>query len=86
LRLTGLGPVSLKPSRAYLFAEAAALTLRDPLPEQHSRFYVSSAGLGFRAAGTAGWLANLDFALPLRSTPYTGRGQPRLLFRLAYDF
>lgn len=66
--------------RVYAFADAGQLRLRDPLPEQESRFSLASVGLGtsFRLARYVN--GRLDLGFPLKNGQRTERFDPRLNF------
>ncbi|AHF93385.1 hemin-binding protein [Opitutaceae bacterium TAV5] len=72
--------------RFYVFAEWAGLTLRDPLPDQDSRFQLASIGAGTRLKFREHYNGSLDFGLPLLSEGRTDRYEPRLTFRLWAEF
>lgn len=68
--------------RAYLFADAGQLRLRDPLPEQQHRFTLASVGLGTNFRIGPQISARFDLAYPLKAGPRTERHDPRLTFNL----
>lgn len=68
------------------FLDAGAVELVQPLPGQTRSFQMASAGAGFRARAGRSFVAALDFAVPLRDTNRTQAGDPRVHFRLAYEF
>lgn len=72
--------------RVHAFFDAAEVRIQNPLPGQQARFRLSSVGLGFRAKALQSFAASMDLAWPLESTQRTQAGQPRLHFRVAYDF
>ncbi|MBX9964847.1 MAG: BamA/TamA family outer membrane protein [Burkholderiales bacterium] len=71
---------------AHAFLEGAELLLQNPLPGQQGRTRLSSAGLGLRARGPRNLVATADLGWPFEYTRYTSAGDPRLQFRVAYDF
>ncbi|WP_175175432.1 ShlB/FhaC/HecB family hemolysin secretion/activation protein [Achromobacter pestifer] len=77
---------SVREWRLYAFAEAAALRLRDPLPEQDSRYALASVGLGTRMRLYDWFSAGLDWGYPLRDGPNTKKHDPRLNFNLRASF
>lgn len=72
--------------RVYAFADAGQLRLRDPLPEQESRFSLASVGIGtsFRLARYVN--GRLDLGFPLKDGPRTDRGDPRLNFSVTASY
>lgn len=68
--------------RAYLFADAGQLRLREPLPEQQHRFTLASVGLGTNLRIGQQLSARFDLAYPLKAGPRTERHDPRLTFNL----
>ena len=68
--------------RAYVFADAAELRLRSPLPQQDDRFSLASVGVGtsFRLGTRVS--GRLDLGYPLKAGSRTGRHDPRLTFNL----
>jgi hemolysin activation/secretion protein len=71
---------------ALTFLDAAETRILDPLPGQQGKVLLSSAGVGLRAKGPDNLSASLDLGFPFRSTQWTQAGDPRLQFRVAYDF
>ncbi|EFF73968.1 ShlB/FhaC/HecB family hemolysin secretion/activation protein [Achromobacter piechaudii] len=72
--------------RFYAFADAASLRLRDPLPEQDSRYSLASVGLGTRLQ-MIDWLSgSLDWGYPLKDGPNTRKHDPRLNFSVRASF
>lgn len=69
-----------------VFVDAAQVRVHEPLVPTPARTGISSAGIGLRARGDRGLAATVDLAWPFASTRNTHAGNPRLQFRLAYDF
>ena len=69
-----------------VFVDAAQVRVHEPLVPTPARTGISSAGIGLRARGDRGFAASVDLAWPFASTRHTSAGNPRLQFRLAYDF
>ncbi|WP_237717082.1 ShlB/FhaC/HecB family hemolysin secretion/activation protein [Cupriavidus basilensis] len=72
--------------RAYLFADAGQVRLRDPLPEQQSNFSLASVGVGttFRLGQKV--TGRLDLGYPLKAGPRTERGDPRVNFSVTASY
>ncbi|WP_454741765.1 ShlB/FhaC/HecB family hemolysin secretion/activation protein [Cupriavidus necator] len=72
--------------RVYAFADAGQVRLRDPLPEQESRFSLASVGLGtsFRLARRVS--GRLDLGYPLKAGQRTERHDPRLNFSVTASY
>jgi hemolysin activation/secretion protein len=68
------------------FTEGAVLRILDPLPQQDSSFVLSSAGIGVRRKALQHLTSALDVAWPLKSTVNTRSGEPRVHFKLFYEF
>jgi len=81
--LAGEGRLDL---RLFGFAEGAQVWLRDPLPEQKSRFTLSSLGMGLRAKALQAVELWLNVAWPLKSTTYTLAHHPRVQFSIVGRF
>jgi hemolysin activation/secretion protein len=86
LRSPALGGGTRLDTRALVFAEGAQVWLRDPLPEQNSRFTISSFGAGLRAKALQTLELWLNVAWPLKSTTYTVAHHPRVQFQLIGRF
>lgn len=89
LRTPSLAPwlgSALDEWRLHAFAETARLRLRDPLPEQASRYRLASVGLGTRLRLRGWFSAGLDWGYPLRDGPSTDKHDPRLSFNLRASF
>ena len=71
--------------RPFLFAEGAALRLKDPLPEQADRHELASAGAGLRLRAKR-LSAALDWAHPFEATDQVARGDDRVHFSIEYAF
>ena len=67
------------------FIEGAQVQVLEPLPDQKSRFTLSSGGLGVRWKGK-GFTLNLDWALPLKKTTNTPARDARVHARVVYEF
>jgi hemolysin activation/secretion protein len=72
--------------RVYAFGDAGGLTLIDPLPEQQSRFSLSSLGVGSRIAVGDHLSGSCDAAYPLNSETYTKAHDVRVTFRVGVDY
>ncbi|WP_439668915.1 Membrane protein [Cupriavidus necator] len=72
--------------RVYAFADAGQVRLREPLPEQDSRFSLASVGLGtsFRLARRVS--GRLDLGYPLKDGQRTERHDPRLNFSVTASY
>jgi hemolysin activation/secretion protein len=68
------------------FIEGAQLHVQDPLPSQEARSKLSSVGLGLRLKALRTFTAALDIGFPFTDTQYTRAGEPRVLFKVAYEF
>ncbi len=69
-----------------IFAEAAQLRIKDPLPDQQSRFSLASGGAGLRFTALKNLKGELDWARALKDGAVTKTGDDRLHFRLEYGF
>lgn len=72
--------------RFYLFADAATLTLNDPLPGQTDQDSLVSVGAGSRISLRDHFHASLDAGLPLRDAGVVQDGDWLVTFRLWTDF
>ena len=72
--------------RIYGFAEGGFLTLREPLPEQESRFELASVGVGSRLQLWNHLNASVDAGMPLISQRESRTGDFLLTFRVWADF
>lgn len=81
-------PEALGPGQLYAlaFVEGARLRLLSPLPQQQSRFLLSSSGVGVRLKAAKGLSVNIDWALPFKSLTYTQARESRLHAKVAYEF
>lgn len=72
--------------RAYLFADAGQVRVRDPLAEQKSNFSLASVGVGttFRLGQKV--TGRLDLGYPLKAGPRTERGDPRVNFSVTASY
>ncbi|MBN4667240.1 ShlB/FhaC/HecB family hemolysin secretion/activation protein [Pandoraea nosoerga] len=80
-----LGPL-VSNWRAYAFFDGARLGLRDPLPEQTSRFSLASVGVGTSLRLTSHVTGRFDAAYPLTNGPRTQRYKPRLNFSVTATY
>ncbi len=74
--------IALDNARLYSFFDFGHLRLREPLPEQQSRFTVFSLGLGTSFGLGRQVSGRLDLGYPLRAGDRTERHDPRLTFHL----
>ncbi|RYD38348.1 MAG: ShlB/FhaC/HecB family hemolysin secretion/activation protein [Verrucomicrobiaceae bacterium] len=72
--------------RFYLFADAATLTLNDPLPGQTDQVSLFSLGAGTRLSLRDHFHASVDAGLPLRDAGVVNNGDWLVTFRLWTDF
>lgn len=72
--------------RAYVFADAGHLRLREPLPEQQDRFTLVSLGVGTNLRIGQHTGVRLDLGYPLKAGPRTERHEPRLTFNLSASY
>jgi hemolysin activation/secretion protein len=86
LRTPGFASGSVDELLALGFVEGARLWVLDPLPQQQSAFSLSSAGVGLRLRAYRHLNASLDVGWPFQSAQETRSGEPRLHFKLAYEF
>lgn len=92
LNLDMQSPPLLAPSNdiqhlyAFVFADAARLSVKDALPGQASRFDLSSSGLGIDVRAFQKARAMLLIGWPFTSAVETKAGEPRLHFSLSYAF
>ncbi|MBO9685306.1 MAG: ShlB/FhaC/HecB family hemolysin secretion/activation protein [Mitsuaria chitosanitabida] len=77
-----LSAIALENARLYAFFDFGHLRLRDPLPEQQSRFTLYSRGLGASFALGPGLSGRLDYGYPLRAGERTRLHDARLTFNL----
>lgn len=68
--------------RIYVFADAARLLLRDPLPEQKNRFMLASVGIGTNFRLGESITGRLDFGYPLKEGSRTKPHDPSLTFNV----
>lgn len=69
-----------------VFTDAAYLRISNPLPEQHARFNLMSAGSGMRFTAWKNLKGELDWARAFKDAAVTRAGNERLHFRLEYAF
>jgi hemolysin activation/secretion protein len=72
--------------RFYLFTDAAAVSIQDPLPGQAVRYSLASYGGGTRMTLFNDFNASLDLAVPLFNQAPTKAQNPFLTFRVWTDF
>jgi hemolysin activation/secretion protein len=72
--------------RVYAFVEGGELTLRDPLPEQTSRFDLASFGFGSRIRLQDHFNGTIDAGVPLISQSATVAHDVRVTFRMWAEF
>lgn len=84
--LAGKLPDSIDELLLLTFTEGAVLRVRDPLPQQTSRFILSSAGIGMRLKAVKHLTASLDVGWPFKDTTNTRSGNPRVHFKMLYEF
>jgi len=68
------------------FLDAGEVRIRDPLPEQISRFKLASVGVGFRSKLWSRASLSFDVARALSSASFTREGDVRANFRLVAEF
>jgi len=88
LRSPSFGPrlsSQLQDFTLYAFADAAELSVVDPLPSQQSHTTLASVGVGLRARGWNALTLRLDVGVPLRTTTYTKEGEVRAQFSAAFQ-
>ncbi|UXH77417.1 ShlB/FhaC/HecB family hemolysin secretion/activation protein [Roseateles amylovorans] len=73
---------AIENARFYTFFDFGHLRLREPLPEQQSRFTLFSLGLGTSFGFGPHLSGRLDVGYPLRAGERTDRHDPRLTFHL----
>jgi hemolysin activation/secretion protein len=84
--LTGLLGKNLHDWRVYVFGDTGELTLIDPLPDQKSRFDLTSVGFGSRLLLGDHLGGAFDAGYPLTSETYTMAHDLRMTFRLDANF
>lgn len=72
--------------RFYAFGDGGGVTLIDPLPEQQSKFALSSVGVGSRLVLDDHLSGGCDAAYPLDNETYTKAHDVRLTFRVGVDY
>jgi hemolysin activation/secretion protein len=72
--------------RVHLFADAAAASLNQPLPEQRRSYGLSSIGIGLRARVADHASVTVEDAYTLSDAVTTKHGSDALLFRVMGDF
>lgn len=68
------------------FLDGAALRIKDSLPGQDNKFYLSSTGIGLRLTILKNMNVSLDWALPLKEEGSVGRYEGRTHFKIDYSF
>jgi hemolysin activation/secretion protein len=91
LEARGLLPVGgastwLNSLLALVFVDAGRLWIIDPLPSQAADFELASAGAGLRLKAYDHVNAALDVAVPFIDGAETRKGEPRVHFRVAFQF
>jgi hemolysin activation/secretion protein len=81
-RPMGISAIALENARLYSFFDFGHLRLREPLPEQQSRFTLFSLGLGTSFAVGPHLSGRVDVGYPLRDGERTERKDPRVTFNL----
>ncbi|MBI3560663.1 MAG: ShlB/FhaC/HecB family hemolysin secretion/activation protein [Gammaproteobacteria bacterium] len=76
----------LTESRWHVFYDYGSVAINDSLPGQTARFYLASAGIGYRCVAWKQLHAELDAGEALRPLGTIKRGDIRLHARLAYEF
>jgi hemolysin activation/secretion protein len=84
LSLFHWGPIS--EVRAISFLDAAMVRVRQPLPEEASRFDLLGAGVGLRTRLKPNLTGDVDLGFPLTDAGTTRAGQGRVQFRVSSDF
>lgn len=84
--ITGLLGKNMHDWRIYVFGDTGELTLIDPLPEQKSRFELTSVGFGSRLLIGNHLGGAFDAGYPLTSQTYTQAHDLRMTFRVDADF
>lgn len=72
--------------RLYGFYDGGFLTLVDPLPEQHSRFYLASYGVGSRMQLLGHFDGLFNLSVPQYTQAETKAGDVRVTFRAELDY
>lgn len=70
----------------YIFYDAAHLGTREPLPGQDWSATLQGAGFGLRGTFLKGFDFQTDLGFPLRENSRTRGGEPRLHFKVRYQF
>lgn len=89
LRSPYIGPANadnLQDLHLLLFMDGAKLGIHEPLPDQQSKFILSSTGFGMRATAWRSMNLGLDWARALKDSGPVQEGDTRLHFRLGYGF
>ena len=71
---------------ALAFVDAGQVWTKDPLPQQRTNTDLIGTGLGLRFKADKNLAAAVELGVPLRDAQKTRSGDPRLNFRVAYDF
>ena len=84
--LIRLGSGDFGQFRFLAFAELARLWNRSVLSGTPPAYFLSSAGMGFRAVLWKHWIGEFDWAYPLSAASLVGVGDQRVDFRVGYEF
>jgi hemolysin activation/secretion protein len=76
----------VKELRVHVFADMAQTNLNQPLPDQISRYGLSSVGFGVRTRIADHFSAVVENAVALSDASTTKRGADMVLFRVLGDF
>ena len=72
--------------RFLVFLDTAALRVSDPLPQQISRYTLTSAGFGARLRAWRNLSASFDLGRAFKESANTHSGDVRMHFRMLYEF
>lgn len=84
--LAGAKTPGLQDLQFLVFADGAYLRVKDPLPDQQSRFTLAGVGAGLRLVALKNLKSELDWARALKDGAVIRAGDDRLHFRLEYGF
>ncbi|TPW17032.1 MAG: hemolysin activation/secretion protein [Halothiobacillaceae bacterium] len=76
----------IKDLRLLVFADAAQLQVKAPLPQQESDFELYGAGIGLRLTGWKTLALDIDYAHPLKALDASNDNGDKLHFRAEYTF
>jgi hemolysin activation/secretion protein len=68
------------------FVDGASVRIKSPLPGQLSHQTPWSTGLGLRYRRQPELAASVELGMPMEDAQTSRAREPRVLFRLAYDF